>query len=266
MIARTILRQQRAAKSILSFRSVSTTSLPSTRASPLQLCSQRTAKPLAPRLFQRYASTESESKKENNEAAASGNGENGKAAEAEEALKKDLEEQSKLIIDLKDKYLRSVADFQNLQERTRRDMEAARAFAIQKFATDLLESVDNLDRALDAVPADKLKPVEGNGNQELIDLFSGLRMIETIMMNAMKKHGLVRFDPSEDVDGKPQKFDPKLHEATFMTPAPGKENGDIMHVQSKGFSLNGRVLRVSISPFFSLSIMDVCSMPDLEMT
>lgn len=66
-------------------------------------------------------------------------------------------------------------------------------------------------------------------------------------MNTLKKHGLERFDPSQSVDGKPQKFDPKIHEATFQAPAPGKEDGDILHVQTKGFMLNGRVLRVSSS-------------------
>src|SRR5271156_2464037 len=57
-----------------------------------------------------------------------------------------------------DKYLRSVADFRNLQERTRRDVESARQFAIQRFAADLIESVDNLDRALESVPAESLNP------------------------------------------------------------------------------------------------------------
>jgi molecular chaperone GrpE len=65
-------------------------------------------------------------------------------------------------------------------------------------------------------------------------------------MNTLQKHGLQRFDPGEATeDGKTQKFDPKIHEATFMTKAEGKEDGDIMYTQSKGFTLNGRILRVS---------------------
>src|SRR5271156_6116519 len=59
---------------------------------------------------------------------------------------------------LQDKYLRSVADFRNLQERTKRDIAAARDFAIQRFATDLIESIDNLDRALGSVPPEALSP------------------------------------------------------------------------------------------------------------
>lgn len=144
---------------------------------------------------------------------------------------------------LQDKYLRSVADFRNLQERTRREMDAARNFAIQRFAADLIESLDNLERAMEVVPKDQVK--DNKANQDLFDLYSGLQMSERILMNTLKKHGLVRFNPGELVDGKPQQFDPSIHEAVFMSPSPGQNDGEIMHTQCKGFTLNGRVLRVS---------------------
>jgi molecular chaperone GrpE len=167
-------------------------------------------------------------------------------ATIEDKLKEELEWKDKEIIDLKDKYLRSVADFRNLQERTKRDIESARTFAIQRFATDLLESVDNFERALSVVPAEKLSAALAENNKDLHDLFQGLKMTENILMAALKKHGLERFDPGEPTeDGKSQKFDPQLHEATFMAKAEDKQDGDIMHTQSKGFSLNGRVLRAA---------------------
>lgn len=110
-----------------------------------------------------------------------------------------------------------------------------------------MESIDNLDRALVAVPADKLSAQTAETNKELHDLVEGLKMTETILMTTLKKHGLERFDPAEPTeDGKPGKFDPKMHEAIFMAKDESKEDGDIMHVQSKGFSLNGRVVRVSL--------------------
>lgn len=77
-------------------------------------------------------------------------------------------------------------------------------------------------------------------------------MTERVLFNALNKHGLKRFDPSELVDGKPQKFDPKLHEATFMVAAEGKEDGDVLQAQTKGFVLNGRTLRVRSFFFTSL--------------
>lgn len=64
-------------------------------------------------------------------------------------------------------------------------------------------------------------------------------------MQTLKKHGLERFDPSEDG----ARFDPRLHEATFQTKVDGRENGEVVMVQQKGFMLNGRVLRACFSPF-----------------
>ena len=125
-------------------------------------------------------------------------------------------------------------------------MDAARKFAIQSFAKDLLDSIDNFDRALLAVPADKIA-TKSEENKDLQELHSGLKMTQNILLNTLKKHGLERFDPGEEVDGKAQKFDANMHEATFMAPAAGLEDGDVMHVQSKGFKLNGRVLRVSVT-------------------
>lgn len=149
-----------------------------------------------------------------------------------------------------DRYLRSVADFRNLQDRTKRDIQSARDFAIQKFAGDLIESVDNLDRALSTVPASKLAPQSSDPdtppedqsyNKDLANLYDGLKMTESILMATLKKHGLERFDPSE---GEGEMFNPNLHEATFQTKVEGKEDGKVFMTQQKGFTLNGRVLRV----------------------
>ena len=143
-------------------------------------------------------------------------------------------------------------------------MDSARQFAIQRFATDLLDSIDNLDRAMTSVPASALgsasttsgttsttsdaDPNKGAAsesatpNQELVNLHSGLKMTEEILMNTLKKHGLERYDPLE---GKGRKFDPNKDEATFFMKQEGKEDGDVFFTQSKGFSLNGRVIRAA---------------------
>lgn len=122
-----------------------------------------------------------------------------------------------------------------------------------------METVDNLDRALSTVPAELAEQVfpslekdsndESSSNDEnkaLLNLYQGLKMTEIIMMETLKKHGLERFDPSEDG----AMFDPRLHEATFQAKAEGKEDGELVMVQQKGFILNGRVLRVRSSPLF----------------
>ncbi|KAI4139527.1 MAG: hypothetical protein LQ340_007993, partial [Diploschistes diacapsis] len=171
---------------------------------------------------------------------------------AEDPMKKRVEAQDREIIDLKDKYLRSVADFRNLQERTKRDIGSARDFAISKFAKDLIDSVDNLDRALTTVPADALVASDENAssvdgeqgpvvapNKDLVSLHSGLKMTEQIMMQTLAKHGLERYDPAE----KEERFDPNRHEASFMAPMQGKEDGVVFTTIQKGFILNGRVIR-----------------------
>lgn len=136
--------------------------------------------------------------------------------------------------------MRTVADFRNLQDRTQREVKTARDFAIQRFAKDLVDSVDNLDRALANVPADKLNAADKNDDvKELVNLYEGLKMTESILIQTLAKHGLERLEPEGE------KFNPNEHEATFMTPQPDKENNTVFHVQQKGFKLNGRVLRAA---------------------
>ncbi|KAI0906463.1 GrpE-domain-containing protein [Ustulina deusta] len=157
----------------------------------------------------------------------------------EAELKKKLETKEKEALDWKDKYLRSVAEFRNLQDRTMREVKAARDFAIQRFAQDLVESVDNLDRAL-TMGQEKMKVEEGKeANVDLNNFYEGVKMTETGMLQTLSKHGLDRFSPEGE------KFNPNEHEATFMTPMPGKEENTVFHVQQKGYKLNGRVLRAA---------------------
>ncbi|KAI1817076.1 GrpE-domain-containing protein [Poronia punctata] len=158
---------------------------------------------------------------------------------AEAELKKKLETKEKEALEWKDKYLRSVAEFRNLQDRTQREVKAARDFAIQRFAKDLVDTVDNLDRAL-TMGQEKLKPAEDQeANMDLNNFYEGVKMTETNMLSTLSKHGLERFSPEGE------KFNPNEHEATFMTPMAGKEDNTVFHVQQKGFKLNGRVLRAA---------------------
>ncbi|KAI0025136.1 GrpE-domain-containing protein [Xylariomycetidae sp. FL0641] len=196
--------------------------------------------------------TESAAKKEGEESTSQVEAQDGKEAneskeanapsDAEAECLKKLAQKEREAIDWKDKALRSVAEFRNLQDRTAREMKAARDFAIQKFAKDLVDTVDNLDRALNMV-AEKMK-AEGaeegkTENQDLKNFYDGVKMTETNMLSTLSKHGLERFDPQGE------KFNPNEHEATFMTPMPDKEDNTVFFVQQKGFKLNGRILRAA---------------------
>ncbi|KAG4300904.1 hypothetical protein PCK1_002981 [Pneumocystis canis] len=146
-----------------------------------------------------------------------------------------IENNEKEIAELKDKYLKSIANFRNLQARTQREISDIKLFAIQQFAKDLINSVDNLERALATVSEDSLKNVEKN--KELIDLYTGLKMTETILNKTLEKHGLIKYN------GIGEKFNPNLHEAVYQVSIPGKEVGTIFHNEQTGFILNGRVIR-----------------------
>ncbi|KAL9640227.1 MAG: hypothetical protein Q9164_000414 [Protoblastenia rupestris] len=247
MIQRTLLEQSRALSQHVRPLSVYTklyAHFPPIRISTLR------PRILAPRCYS--IATES-----NNSSASSELPPSGTSSE-EDPRQKELDTKNREIIDLKDKYLRSVADFRNLQDRTKRDIDTARNFAISRFARDLIESVDNLDRALSIVNPASVSPPnpsenstatttpspsseEGQINPELDNLYQGLKMTEGILMSTLKKHGLERFDPS--IEG--EKFDPNLHDAAFMTKVEGKPDGSVFETIQKGFLLNGRVVRAA---------------------
>lgn len=149
-------------------------------------------------------------------------------------LKEKLAVKDKEAAEFKDRYVRSVADFRNLQETTKREIKKAQDYALQKFARDLIESVDNFGHALSAVKEDSLKT-----NQEILQLYDGVKMTRDIFEKTLTRHGMKKIDPLDEP------FDPNRHEATFETPQAGKEPGTVFFVQQPGFELNGRVLRAA---------------------
>lgn len=189
-----------------------------------------------------YSEKEEESKQpkeEENKAAereAEMEAESGEKSELD-ILQEKYELKDKEVAKYKDMYARSVADFRNLQETTKREIQKARDFALQKFIKDLIESVDNFDRALAVVP--EAKRTDRENYKELADLYDGFKMMQTIFEKTLAKHGLEKVVPMGE------KFDPNVHEATFEVPHPEKEPGTIFHVQQPGFSLNNRVLRAA---------------------
>ena len=148
-----------------------------------------------------------------------------------------LEATEKQLAEMKDKYIRQVAEYRNLQTRTEREVASAKDFAIQKFAKDLIESVDNFERALETVPAEDRE--NKTKNPDLVALYGGLKMTESILMKTLERHGLKKFT------GMGEKFNPNLHEVLYEAPIPDKEPGTIMQVQSTGFTLNGRTIRAA---------------------
>jgi len=139
------------------------------------------------------------------------------------------------IKDLKDQVLRSLAEQENVRSIAKRDVQNAKTFAITSFVKSLLDTSDNLSRALNAVPEELRHDHE---NQPVLaNLYEGISMTETGLNKAFNKNGLKKFGE------KGEKFDPNIHEALFEYPDPEGEVGNIGQVMKVGFMLNERVVR-----------------------
>src|SRR3981189_1942201 len=102
-----------------------------------------------------------------------------------EALAKEAAEQ-------RDKMLRTLAEMENLRKRTAREVADARTYGISGFARDVLDIADNLQRALDAVPAEP-KAAADPGTNALIE---GVELTERSLLNPLEKNSGKRYDPS----------------------------------------------------------------------
>lgn len=158
--------------------------------------------------------------------------ETAEAAPAEESKEAQLEKEIK---DLKDSLLRSLAEQENTRRIASRDVASAKQFAITSFAKSLLDTSDNLSRALDAVPEELRHDHENH--PVLANLYEGISMTNEGLDKAFAKNGLKKFG----VVG--EKFDPNMHEALFEYPDPKGEAGCIGQVMKVGFMLNERVVR-----------------------
>ncbi|CAH6720856.1 grpE protein homolog, mitochondrial [[Candida] jaroonii] len=147
-------------------------------------------------------------------------------------LKAKLSQKDKQLADFKNHYAKAIADFRNLQDSTKKEIQKAKDFALQKFAKDLIVSLDNFQLALQSVKEDTLKT-----NEEVKNLYDGVEMTRSVFERTLTNHGIEKIDPV----GEP--FDPNTHEAAFEIPQPDKEPGTVFHVQQPGYTLNSRVLR-----------------------
>ena len=138
--------------------------------------------------------------------------------------------------DLKDRLLRALAEMENLRRRTEREMLDARAYAITKFAGDIVATADNLRRALDSLP----KPAEGVESADLASMkpmIEGVELTERELLKALEKHGVKKRAPVGE------KFDPHRDQAMFEIPDEAVVSGTVLQVVQPGYSIGDRVLR-----------------------
>jgi molecular chaperone GrpE len=136
--------------------------------------------------------------------------------------------------ELKDRYVRLVADMENLRRRTEREIKDARSFAIANFARDMLTVSDDLGRAMQVVrdSQNAVDPLAG-----VTALVEGIAATERAMMVAMERHGVTRVDPEGE------KFDPNFHQAIFEVPDASQLANTVMQVVQPGYKIGERMLR-----------------------
>jgi molecular chaperone GrpE len=132
---------------------------------------------------------------------------------------------------LREQVLRYAADAENTKRRAEREANDARAYAIQKFARDLLGVADNLGRALSHLPAD-------HGDANVKNFIVGVEMTEKELLGAFERNGLKKIDPA-----KGEKFDPHKHQAMMEQPGGEVAPGGVIQVLQPGYELLGRLVR-----------------------
>ncbi len=123
-------------------------------------------------------------------------------------------------------FLRAIAELENFRKRSAREVEAARQYGVERFASELLPVADTLALAL-----------ESAGSADVATLVEGQHATLRLLQKAFERAGITELDPA----GQP--FDPALHEAMAMQPSAGHPPHTVLQVVQKGWLLNGRLLR-----------------------
>jgi molecular chaperone GrpE len=136
------------------------------------------------------------------------------------------------LAEMKDRWMRAEAETSNVRARGRRETEDARQYAVQKFATDIVEAAENLKRGIDALPA------ASSGEPEiLVKVRDGLAGIERSFTGVLERNGIQKTDPV----GQP--FDPNLHQAMAEQPSETYPPGTVMQAWTASWTLHGRLLK-----------------------
>jgi molecular chaperone GrpE len=129
------------------------------------------------------------------------------------------------------RYLRAVAEMDNLRKRASRDIENARKFGAERLASALLPVRDSLEAGLKAAAEADTETLD------VASLLEGDQATLRLLDQALEAAGVTEIDPH----GEP--FDPALHEAMSMLPSATAEPGSVIEVIQKGYALNERVMR-----------------------
>ena len=146
---------------------------------------------------------------------------------AEELLQEKVDKLEEELKQSEDKYLRLYAEFENFKRRKNKEIETNNVYKSQKVITEILPSLDNLERALQ---------VESD-NEEIKSLLKGVEMVYEGLINVLKSEGV------ELIETENAQFDPNYHHAVMQDEDSEKESGAILDTFQKGYKLKDRVIR-----------------------
>jgi len=163
-------------------------------------------------------------------------------AKTNEELLKETVELKQQVGDLKDKYLRSLAELENVRERAHREVVQIRKFGIQDFAKSMLSVADNIQRALKTIDEAGYKPLMENNTDEgraLKVLYEGIMLTNLDMLQTLGKYDIKKMEALGE------KFDPKIHNALFEVDDSSKDPFTVAVVHKEGYLIGDRVLRAA---------------------
>ena len=134
--------------------------------------------------------------------------------------------------DMRERFMRALADTENMRKRAERDRREGEQYGATRLARDLLPVYDNLRRAVDAV--------SGEQRETAAAVIEGVELTLRELTNVMTRHGVTIVSPAVG-----DQFDPQMHEAMFEAPVPGTKAGQIIQVMSEGAMLHDRLLRAA---------------------
>lgn len=148
------------------------------------------------------------------------------------ALQALLDEKEKELAAMKDQALRALAETENTRRRSERELADMSKYAVTNFAKDLVNVLENLQRATDAIPAE-LRTAQ----PAVASLATGVEMTLKELLTTFERYGIVRIDPMG------QKFNHNYHQAVAQIDSPGAEAGTVVQVLQAGYSIHDRLLR-----------------------
>jgi molecular chaperone GrpE len=148
------------------------------------------------------------------------------AAEEIQRLRDALETKTREVEAQQDRYLRTVAEFDNVRKRSAREREEYTRYANESLLRDILPVLDNLDRALQAA---RTEPTTS--------LTTGVELIQRELLRVLEKFGVTPFTSVG------QLFDPERHEAIARVQSPDLPDMTVAAETARGYLLHGRILR-----------------------